>query len=323
MLRTPATLRVVAVLGGSGFVGRALANRLQNANLQIKILSRHRAHTRELWALPNAHCVELDVYDPRALTAAFEGCQAIVNLVGILNERGDRGNGFHRAHVELTECALAAASAAAVPRYVQMSALNAAPEASSHYLKTKGEAEQLVSAVRDLRTAIVRPSVIFGAGDGLFNRFAPLVHYLPCLPLAGANARFQPVYVGDVVEAILRILTNERLSRGSCFELGGPRVWTLREIVDYTARIGGHHCPVIALPGWLGRVQAECCEHLPGKPFSRDNWRSLQLDSVVRGVDGLHALGITPTPIETIMPQVLQPRRRPRDYAVLRRGAHR
>lgn len=318
-----APLQTVAVLGGSGFVGRMLANRLHAASLQVRILTRARLHARELWSLPNATCVELDVYDLQQLTAALTGCSALVNLVGILNERRDDGRDFARTHVTLTAQALAAAAAAGVPRYLQMSALKAGLEAPSRYLRSRGEAERLVRAAQLTRTAILQSSVIFGAGDGLFERFAPLVRYLPCLPLAGAEARFQPVYVGDVAEAIVRVLRDDHRATGAGFELGGPAVWTLRQIVAYTARMTGHRCPVIGLPNWLGRVQAEFCEHLPGKPFSRDNWRSLQTDSVVTGADGLSALGITATPIEAVMPQVLQPHRRRRDYDALRMRAHR
>jgi len=225
--------------------------------------------------------------------------------------------------VDATVSALAAAEAAGVSRFVQVSALNADPEGPSHYLRSKGEAEQRVLETRTLRTAIVRPSVIFGPGDGLFGRFLPLVTWLPFLPLAGAGARMQPVFVGDVTEAILRILGNDQLASGSVFELGGPEVWTLGRLVEYTARTSGHACPVIGLPAWAGRLQAEVCEHLPGKPFSRDNWRSLKRDSVVQGEDGLAALGITATPIDSIVPALLKPSRRARDYSAKRRSAQR
>jgi NADH dehydrogenase len=247
----------------------------------------------------------MDVYDGTALGAALRGSDALVNLVGILNERGDDGAGFRHAHVELTRAALAACAAAEVPGYVQMSALNAAPDAPSHYLQTKGEAESLVAAAAGLSTAVLRPSVIFGPGDGLFGRFAPLVRWLPCLPLAGATARFQPVYVGDVAEAVLASLADVRPGNCVRFDLGGPEVWTLREIVEYTARLTGRFCPVIPLGEGFSRLQAEICEHLPGKPFSRDNWRSLKLDSVVRGRNGLDTLGITPTPIASVVPGLL------------------
>jgi uncharacterized protein YbjT (DUF2867 family) len=323
MLKTPAPLRTVALLGGSGFVGQALASRLQAAGFRTRILTRSLEHAKSLWLLPDAHCEAVDVHDRAALATALRGCEGLVNLIGILNEKGDSGRGFRRAHVETTVSALAAAEAAGVSRYAQVSALNANPEGPSHYLRSKGEAEQRVLEIRSMRTAIVRPSVIFGAGDGLFGRFLPLVTWLPFLPLAGAEARMQPVFVGDVAEAIVRILGNDHLASGSVFELGGPEVWTLGRLVEYTARSSGHSCPVIALPAWAGRLQAEVCEHLPGKPFSRDNWRSLKADSVVHGADGLTALGITATPLDNIVPALLKPSRRARDYSAERRGAHR
>jgi NADH dehydrogenase len=148
--------------------------------------------------------------------------------------------------------------------------------------------------------------VIFGAQDGLFGRFAPLVRWLPFLPLAGAMARFQPVYVGDVAAAVLKILADEQLGTGAQFDLGGPEIWTLRQIVDYTARMTGHLCPVVPLGKGFSRLQAEVCEHLPGKPFSRDNWRSLTCDSIVPARNGLDTLGIAPTPIARIMPALLE-----------------
>lgn len=323
MLKKAPPLRRVALLGGTGFVGRALAAHLQREGLRIRIITRDLAHTRALWTLPDVECRAVDTTDASAFTAALEACDAVVNLVGILNERGDDGRGFAQAHVDFTTRALAAAQNAGVPRYLQMSALNADPSGVSHYLQSKGEAEAKVRAATAMRTAILRPSVIFGDGDGLFGRFAPLVRWLPFLPLAGAHARMQPVFVGDVVAAAWRVLKEDPLASGTIFELGGPDQWTLGEIVSFTARCTGRFCPVIALPNWLGRVQAEVCEHLPGKPFSRDNWRSLQVDSVVSGEDGLARLGIVPTALTTIVPALLAPTRRAKDHAWHRRHAHR
>jgi NADH dehydrogenase len=310
-------------MGGSGFVGRALAETLQRRGLQVRVLTRDREHSRALWPLPSVECLALDVYDEAALTAALGGCGAVVNLAAILNERGDRGDGFRRAHGDLTARALAAARAARVPRFVQMSGLGAAADAPSHYLRSRAEADALVLTARDSRTAIIRPSVIFGRGDGLFGRFGALTRLLPCLPLARPDARLQPVFVGDVVEALCRVLRDDHLPSQLVLELGGPRVWTLREIVAYTIAASGARCLLLPLPDWLGRLQAEVCEHLPGKPFSRDNWRSLARASVVTGDNGLARLGIVPTPIEAVMPALLRPALRARDYDTLRRRARR
>lgn len=313
------TDQTVALIGGSGFVGTVLANRLERSGARTRVLTRNREHARGVWSLPNTTSIELDVYDQAALTQAIVGCDAVVNLVGILNERGDDGRGFARAHVELTERVLTACQHSGVPRYLHMSALNAASDAPSHYLQSKGRAEDLVAA-SPLHSAVLRPSVMFGAGDGLFSRFAKLLQLLPCLPLAGADARLQPVYVGDIAELTLRVLRQWAPEQHQRFDLGGPTVWTLREIVEYTARQTGHRRPVIALPSQLGRIQAELCEHLPGKPFSRDNWRSLAKDSIVTGANGFGQFAMTPTSVEAIMPALLRRRER---YTELREKAGR
>ena len=298
--------KTIALLGGSGFVGRAVINRLIEVGAMVRVLTRDPQRARSPLATAGVSWHALDIHDQKAVANAATRCDAFVNLVGILNEHGDSGAGFQRAHVELTRTVLAACIEANVPRFVQMSALNAAPGAASHYLQTKGQAEVLITQTQGIRRAIVRPSVIFGAGDGLFQRFATLVRWLPCLPLAGANVRFQPVYVGDVVEALLMILADDELDDCARFELGGPDIWTLREIVDYTAKCTGRFCPVIPLTKRLARIQAEVCEHVPGKPFSRDNWRSLQADSVLHGNNSLLTLGIVPTTITSVVPAILQ-----------------
>jgi NADH dehydrogenase len=225
----------------------------------------------------------------------------VVNLVGILNESGDDGKGFRHAHVELTKRVVAACKAAGVARLLQMSSLNAG-RGSSHYLKSRGEAEAVVKT-SGLHWTIFEPSVIFGMGDGLFTRFAALVKLLPVLPLACADAKFAPVYVGDVVEAFSRSL-RDRQTIGEVYELYGPDVFSLSQIVQMTARQLGLRRLVIPLPDVLGRLQGLACDFVPGKPFSSDNFRSLQTDSV-GGIDGLHRLAIVPTRVKQILPDML------------------
>lgn len=314
--------QTVALLGGSGLVGRALANTLEAAGVPTRVLTRSREHARALWPLPHVDCIELDYFDAAALARGLSGCTALVNLVGILNEQRDDGRGFERAHVTLTQAALEACQKSGVATYVMLSALNAAPQAASHYLRTKGHAEMLVG-VAPLRTIILRPSVIFGPGDGLFTRFAQLVRWLPLLPLAGANTRFQPIYVGDVARAVLQCLDSFILPHRLRLDLGGPQILTLREIVEYTRAHTGHHCGIIGLPASLARLQAELCEHLPGKPFSRDNWRSLQRDSIVREIDGLAYLQILATPLEAVVPLQLAASAHHLAYAKFRQRAGR
>lgn len=292
----------IVVLGGTGFVGSHLIPRLATQGLTITVLSRNRERHRELTVLPTVRVVSADVYDPKVLAAHFKDADAVINLVGILNEPGFDGSGFRRAHVELTRLAIEAMKAAGVTRLLQMSSLRAG-EGESWYLRTRGEAEALVRA-SGLDWTIFRPSVIFGRGDGLFNRFATLLKLSPLMPLARANARFAPVYVGDVCAAFERALA-ERTTIGSTYELGGPETVTLREVVTMTRDALGLSRLVIGLPDPLGRLQAAIFGLVPGKPISLDNFRSLQLDSVPKS-DGLAALGIQPTPMAAIVPRMLR-----------------
>lgn len=293
-------LRIV-VLGGTGFVGRYLLERLQRDRHGIVLLSRNLASHAERLIPPGVELRQVDVYDPDALRAAFTDADAVINLVGILNEARDNGRGFRRAHVELTKLVIAACQLAGVRRLLHMSSLNAG-RGSSHYLKSRGEAE---AAVRNsgLDWTIFEPSVIFGQGDGLFSRFGSLLQKAPVLPLACANAKFAPVYVCDVVEAIARSL-HEPGAVGEVYELYGPEVFTLRQIVAMSARQLGLRRLVIPLPEPFGRMQAFACDFVPGKPFSSDNWRSLQTDSV-GGIDGLHRLGIEETRVGEVLPDIL------------------
>jgi NADH dehydrogenase len=289
------------VLGGTGFVGRRLVQRLVADGRAVTVLSRDPgAHAERLLA-PGAAMRRVDVHDPAALRAALAGAGAVINLVGILNERGDDGSGFRRAHVALATSLVEACQANGVRRLLQMSALNAG-RGQSHYLASRGEAEQVVKA-SGLQWTVFEPSVMFGPGDGLFTRFAALLRALPVLPLACAGTRFAPVYVGDVVEAFSRAL-DDRRTIGEVYELYGPEVFTLREIVAMTARQLGLRRLVVPLPNWLSRLQGRICDFVPGKPFSSDNWRSLQTDSV-GGIDGLHRLGIAPTPVGAVLAQIL------------------
>ena len=292
---------LVVMLGGSGFVGRHLAPRLVAAGYRVRVPSRNRNIAREVGSVPGVELVNCNVYDPAALREALGGASVAINLVGILKEAGRSGAGFERAHVELTRQLIAACKQTGVERLLQMSALNAG-RGSSHYLRTRGEAEQLV-AKSGLAYTIFQPSVIFGRGDGLFQRFAFLLKIAPVLPLACASARFAPVYVGDVADAFCAALAR-RDCIGQTLEIYGDQVMTLREIAEYTAECLGLSRLVLALPAPLARIQGWLFDFVPGKPFSTDNFRSLQLDSV-GGIDALHKLRIAKTPVEAIVPQLL------------------
>jgi uncharacterized protein YbjT (DUF2867 family) len=291
----------LVVLGGTGFVGQHLIPRLAHEGHRITVLTRNRARRRELSVLPGVQLENADVYDADTLARRFRGADAVINLVGILNEPGRDGRGFERAHVQLTQRVIDACRSAGVERLLQMSALNAG-RGRSHYLRTRGEAETAVKS-SGLQWTLFQPSVIFGRDDGLFQRFAALLKLSPVLPLARAGAKFAPVYVGDVVAAFSRALLDPR-TRRQVYELYGPETLTLAQIVRYTARHMGRRRLVLPLPDALGRLQALVFDFVPGKPFSSDNYRSLLTDSV-GGVDGLYQLGIEKTPIDAIVPDLL------------------
>lgn len=297
----------VCVLGGTGFVGRHLVTRLANSGRQVTVLTRHRERRcRELLVMPNVELVEAQIRDRAALLAAFAGQDAVINLIGILNE--DAAQRFDDVHATLPGLVTDACREAGVARLLHMSALNAdAVNGASHYLKSKGIGEDAAHAVSGVAVTSFRPSIIFGGDDSFFNRFAKLLRLAPALPLACPEARFQPVYVGDVADAFVRSL-DAADSVGQRLELGGPRIYTLRELVEYTAQLIGVKRLVIGLPDGLARLQAAIFERLPGKPFTTDNYRSLQVDSVVRGTDGFALLGITPRSVEAVMPREMKSR---------------
>ena len=291
----------IVVLGGTGFVGRHLATRLVARGHRVVVPSRNRARNRDVQVLPGVRVVDADVHDEATLVNRLQGADAVVNLIGILNEPGRSGAGFDRAHVQLAHTLVQACRAAGVTRLLQMSALNAG-RGRSHYLRSRGEAEAVVRE-SGLRWTIFQPSVIFGPGDGLFERFAALLRLAPALPLARSDAKFAPVYVGDVAAAMVQCLEDPATVHQT-YELYGPRTMTLAEIVRYTAQQLGVHRAVVPLPDALGRLQGLVFDFVPGKPFSTDNFLSLQLDSV-GGIDGLYRLGIEKTAVEAVVPAML------------------
>lgn len=291
----------IVILGGTGFVGTSLVTRWARAGHEITLPSRDPSRARHLAVLPTVRVVRADVHDPATLARLFRGCEVVVNLVGILNERGDSGRGFLRAHAELTRKSIEAASAANVARYLHMSALGADEHGPSHYLRSKGLAERHVRAAPlTLDWTIIRPSVIFGARDSLTNRFAALLRISRgIMPLARASARFAPVWVEDVASAFDRALHGGPTSRAS-FDLCGPEIMTLADLVRCVGELEGIRAHVVALPDALGRLQAAVMDFLPGKPFSRDNFRSLTVDNICRD-DGCTRLGIRPAALRGTM----------------------
>lgn len=281
----------VLILGGTGFVGKALVRTLTEAGYAVTVLSRHAGGHGELASQPFVRVLDLpfnpELHDADAsslLATLLQGHVALVNLVGILNEPRHTGEVFEQVHVGFTKTALTAAHQAGIARYLHMSALGAdAVNGSSFYLRSKGAAESWAhefGASHGIAVTSFRPSVIFGPGDSFLNRFAAVAHLMPgVFPLACAEARFAPVYVGDVCDQFLGALRDPGKA-GQRVDLCGPRDYLLRDLVAYAARVSGRPRRVLPLPDWVARLQAWALEFAPGKPFTRDNYGSLQTPSI-------------------------------------------
>lgn len=304
--------RTVCLVGGTGFVGHHIANDLVARGHRVRVLTRRRERHKDLLVYPTLELVETNVHYVSDLSAAFEGCDAVINLAGILNERGGGGASFRDVHADLPRKVIEACGYNRIRRLLHMSALNAAIDAPSAYLRSKAEGEEAVrGAIRaGMEVTIFRPSVIFGPDDSFFNRFATLLRMSPLVfPLACPDARFAPVFVDDVALAFVGSIADKR-TFGESYDLCGPREYTLHELVEYTASCAGLARRVIPLSDRLSRLQAQVLERVPGKPFSLDNYHSLQVDSVCAGGNGFEALGIEPRHLEAQVPRYLTRRNR-------------
>jgi NADH dehydrogenase len=302
----------VVVFGGSGFIGSHLVARLAARGVRVLVPTRRYSNGKELLPLPGVDVVEADIHDPAVLRGLVAGRDAAINLVGILHSRPGTpyGPDFRRAHVELPAKIVEACAAEGVPRYLHMSALGASLDGPSMYQRSKADGEVAARSHPEVAATIFRPSVVFGPGDNFLNMFARLQRSLPVVPLACAGAAFQPVYVGDVADAFIHALADPK-SRHLVYQLGGPQIYTLAELVRLAGRYSHHERPIIELPAGLGRLQALLFELLPGQPMmSRDNLDSMQVDNVVDpAVQALTAdsLGIKLTALEAVAPHYLAP----------------
>jgi len=321
--------RRILVAGGTGFIGGHVVARLSAQNCRVIVPTRRRERARGLILLPTVEVVEADVHRTEALDALLPGCDAVINLVGILQGRPGQGKDpygpdFERAHVALPAALVAACRRHGVQRLVHVSALGVTDGGKhtlpSRYLRSKAGGEEHVRQAKDLDWTILRPSVVFGPGDSFLTLFARLQKLLPVMPLARADARLQPVYVGDVAQAVVNVL-DAPAARHRTLALAGPRAYTLRQLVELAGQWSGHRRPVIALPAALGRLQARLMELAPGEPLmSRDNLDSMTIDNVsAHSPDPV--LGIVPAALETVGPLYLGPD--PSRYGEWRTRAHR
>ena len=309
----------ICVLGGTGFVGTELVTRLAEAGHTVRVPTRNLTHGNHLKVLPTLQLVAANVHNSHALGRLFDGMDVVVNLIGILNERGRQS--FRAVHAELAGKVVEAMRASRVTRLLQMSSLGAGAQAPSKYLRSKGEAEALIRVgAASLHATLFRPSVIFGTRDSLTNRFANLLRLSRgVLPLARPGARFAPIWVCDVVDAFVRAL-DDRETIGKCYELCGPDVMTLAELVRAVADSAHLPCHVIPLPDFVARLQAFVMDFVPGKPFSTDNYKSLTIDSVCRQ-NGCAALGIQPAHMRGVIAAFLSDHSTQRQLDAYRRSA--
>jgi len=311
---------ILCVLGGTGFVGSNLVNRLADEGYQVRVLTRHRERHRELLVRPNVDLIEANINEVDVLRHHFKGCHAVINLAAILNEqkRGD----FQNLHVVLPGKIIQACRDMGIKRILHMSALNANATAdTSRYLHSKGQGEKLLEvASKDLDITIFRPSVIFGLNDHFFNRFATLLSLSPLpFPVISATTRLAPVYVGDVAHAFVVAL--KRIETvGQSYDLCGPTVYTMRQLVEYTAATINIDRVLVDLGPFISKIMARILGLLPGKLLTYDNVVSLQQDNVCKGVYPA-IFERQPTSIDSYVPKYLgQTTVRGRYYAMRRRA---
>jgi len=311
---------LVTVFGGSGFLGRHVVRALAKSHYRIRAAVRRpelAGHLQPLGRVGQIHAVQANVRHAASVEAAVRDADIVINLVGILYERG--GQRFQAIHAEAPAHIARAARAGGAECLVQVSAIGADPQSSSAYARSKAAGE---AAVRDLFPAatILRPGIMFGPEDHFFNRFATLARFSPALPLiGGGHTKFQPVYVGDVAAAIMAALMQPQ-AKGKLYELGGPRIYSFRDLMQLMLREIGRRRLLVNLPFGLAKFEAAFLELLPVPPLTRDQVELLKRDNVVApGALSLADLGIQPTAVEAILPTYLDRFRAGGRFAALHR----
>lgn len=297
--------KIATVLGGGGFVGRYVVQNLARAGYEVRVASRRPDLTARLRALGRVGQIApfyASVVDDASVACAVQGADVVINLVAVLTSVKQQT--LQAVNVEGAGRVARIAAEANVPVFVQMSALGASETALSDYGKSRAAGEKMVRQYRP-DAVIIRPSVIFGPEDHFFNMFAGLARYLPCLPVYGAHARLQPVYVGDVAQAIFMAAQSSAFA-GKEFLLGGPQEMTMLDIARFVLRVTRRHKPIFIVPATLAKLQAMVLERLPGHFLTQDQLRMLASDNVVpAGQSGFEALNIVPQSVGAIVPSYL------------------
>jgi len=297
-------IKHIAVLGGTGFLGRNLILKLSQAGYLITIPTREKNRHRDLLVYPNVRLLQANVHRKENLQDVLRDCDAVINLIGVLHDTKRKENSFSGAHVELAQSIIQTCQELGIKRYLHMSSLTAhAEDAPSEYLRSKGKAQNIVLA-SDLNVSIFQPSVIFGPNDSFTNRFAQLIKWpLPFFSLPSPNARFAPVFVEDVSHAILKSIDN-RMTYGKIFSCCGPTNYSLRELIELIAATLGKKRIIIGLNDTLSKLAASVLGVMPRTPFTKDNYLSMQVDNVCQD-NGLLSLGIKPASLESKIKQIL------------------
>lgn len=302
MFKTIDQFKEICVLGGSGFVGSAIVSKLDAAGYSVKVLTRRRDSAKHLALLPNVQVEECNVHDYQALNHALRGADVVINLLGILHQ--SRRLSFNAIHHQLPAQLAKICVDLNISRLIHMSSLRAGKSAPSQYLRSKGAGElALFEYQEQLKITIFKPSVIFGRGDSFINLFATLIKTLPVVMLAKPNAKFQPVWVEDVASCFVQSISNAA-TFGQTYELAGPKVYTFRDLIKTVMSTLQIKRPIIGLNDALSYAQAFLMELLPVKLMSRDNVRSMEVESVSEQPFST-IFNITPTAVETVIPQYL------------------
>jgi len=292
-------MKKILILGGTGFVGRHLCEKLAEGDYRTTVLTRRRSNAKHLQMLPMVDVLEGSADDAATLAPLLAEHDAVVNLIAILH--GTQA-GFDKVHVQLPTALVKACQTAGLRRIVHVSSLGADINAPSMYQRSKARGEAVLMG-SGLDISVLRPSVIFGAEDKFLNTFASLQKLFPFIPLAGSTAKFQPVWVEDVASAIVKCI-EDKTTIGQTYEACGPEVFTLKQLVQLAGQYSGHEKPVVGLPDALARIQARLMELAPGEPImSRDNLDAMKVDNISGGtLPGLQALGITPSALSAVVP---------------------